>query len=91
MIEPYADGLMAITQGAGKVLDAEVFVNEPRSMRVTPRAARNISCRRSAIDGRTVVPPFQLRLEPAHKKADLKSLRLAQDGDRTAKEQVQGT
>jgi transposase len=53
MIEPHADRPRAITLGADKGYDAEDFVNELRSMQVTPHVARNISGRHSAIDGRT--------------------------------------
>jgi transposase len=53
MIEPYADRPGAITLGADKGYDAADFVNELRSMRVTPHVAQNLSGRRSAIDGRT--------------------------------------
>ncbi|RWO53167.1 IS5 family transposase [Mesorhizobium sp.] len=53
MIEPHADRPPAITLGADKAYDAEVFVNELRSMKVTPHVAQNTSGRRSAIDGRT--------------------------------------
>jgi transposase len=53
MIEPHADRPQAITLGADKGYDAEDFVNELRSMQVTPHVARNISGRRSAIYGRT--------------------------------------
>ena len=53
MIEPRADRPRAITLGADKGYDAEDFINELRSMRVTPHIARNISGRRSRIDGRT--------------------------------------
>ena len=53
MIEPRADRPQAITLGADKGYDAEDFVNELRSMRVTPHVAQNQSGRRSAIDGRT--------------------------------------
>ena len=53
MIEPRADRPRAITLGADKGYDAEDFVNELRSMRVTPHVARNTRGRRSAIDGRT--------------------------------------
>jgi transposase len=57
MIEPHADRPRAITLGADRGYDAEDFVNELRSMQVTPHVARNISGRRSAIDGRTVRHP----------------------------------
>lgn len=53
MIEPRADRPRPITLGADKGYDAEDFVNELRSMRVTPHVAQNTSGRRSAIDGRT--------------------------------------
>jgi len=53
MIEPHADRPLAITVGADKGYDAEDFVNELRSMRVTPHIAQNISGRSSAIDRRT--------------------------------------
>ena len=53
MIEPHADRPHAITLGADKGYDAEDFVNEVRSMRVTPHVAQNTSGRSSAIDGRT--------------------------------------
>ena len=53
MIEPRADRPQAITLGADKAYDAEDFVNELRSMKVTPHVAQNTSGRRSAIGGRT--------------------------------------
>ena len=53
MIEPLADRPRAITLGADKAYDTEDFVNELRSMKVTPHVAQNTSGRRSAIDGRT--------------------------------------
>jgi transposase len=53
MIEPRADRPRAITLGADKAYDAEDFVNELRSMKVTPHVAQNTSGRSSAIDGRT--------------------------------------
>ena len=53
MIEPRADRPRAISLGADKGYDAEDFVNELRSMRVTPHVAQNTRGRRSAIDGRT--------------------------------------
>lgn len=53
MIEPYADRPGATTLGADKGYDAEDFVNELRSMKVTPHVAQNTNGRRSAIDGRT--------------------------------------
>jgi transposase len=53
MIEPYADRPRSITLGGDKGYDAADFVNELRSMNVTPHVAQNTSNRRSAIDGRT--------------------------------------
>ena len=53
MIEPRADQPTAITLGADKAYDAEDFVNELRSMKVTAHVAQNTSGRGSAIDGRT--------------------------------------
>jgi transposase len=53
LIEPLADRPRAITLGTDKGYDVEDFVNELRSMRVTPHVAQNTSGRRSAIDGRT--------------------------------------
>ena len=53
MIEPRADRPTAITLGADKAYDAEDFVNELRSMKVTAHVAQNTSGRSSAIDGRT--------------------------------------
>ena len=53
MIEPRADRPQAITLGADKAYDAEDFINELRSMKVTPHVAQNTSGRSSAIDGRT--------------------------------------
>lgn len=53
MIEPYADRPRPITLGGDKGFDSADFVNELRSMKVTPHVAQNTSNRRSAIDGRT--------------------------------------
>jgi transposase len=53
MIEPRADRPRAITLGADKAYDAEDFINELRSMRVTPHVAQNTNGRSSAIDRRT--------------------------------------
>jgi hypothetical protein len=53
MIEPRAYRPQAITLGADKAYDARDFVNELRSMKVTPHVAQNKSGRSSAIDGRT--------------------------------------
>jgi len=53
MIEARADRPTAITLGADKAYDTQDFVNELRSLNVTPHVAQNDSGRRSAIDGRT--------------------------------------
>ena len=53
MIEPRADRPRAITVGGDKAYDTQDFVNELRSMKVTPHVAQNANGRRSAIDGRT--------------------------------------
>lgn len=53
MVEPRAERPRPITLGADRGFDAEDFVNELRSMRVTPHVAQNTKGRRSAIDGRT--------------------------------------
>ncbi|ADP70511.1 transposase IS4 family protein [Rhodomicrobium vannielii ATCC 17100] len=53
MIEPLADRPRRITLGADKGYDTQDFVNELRSMKVTPHVTRNTSGRRSAIDVRT--------------------------------------
>lgn len=53
LVEPRADRPRRITLGADKGYDTEDFVNELRSMGVTPHVARNTSGRSSAIDGRT--------------------------------------
>ena len=57
MIEKRADRPSRITLGADKGYDAEDFVNELRSMNVTPHIARNTAGRRSALDGRTTRHP----------------------------------
>ncbi len=57
MIEKRADRPNRITLGADKGYDAEDFVNELRSMNMTPHIARNTAGRRSAIDERTTRHP----------------------------------
>ena len=57
MIEKRADRPNRITLGADKGYDAEDFVNELRSMNVTPHIARNTKGRCSALDGRTTRHP----------------------------------
>ena len=53
MIEPRADRPRPITLGGDKAYDTQDFVNELRSMKVTPHVAQNTNGRRSAIDGKT--------------------------------------
>ncbi len=53
MIEPRGDRSGRITLGADKAYDTRDFVNELRSMHVTPHVAQNTNSRKSAIDGRT--------------------------------------
>jgi transposase len=53
MIEPHADRPRRVTLGGDKNYDVEDFVNELRSMNVTPHVAQNTRNRSSAIDGRT--------------------------------------
>jgi hypothetical protein len=48
MIEPRADRSQAITLRADKPYDVEDFVNELRSMKVTPHVAQNASGRSTA-------------------------------------------
>lgn len=57
MIEPHADRPRPITLGGDKGFDSAAFVNELRSMNVTPHVAQNDTNRRSAIDGRTTRHP----------------------------------
>jgi hypothetical protein len=66
MIEPHVDRPRA-SRWADKAYDAENFVNDLRSMKVTPRVAQNTSGRTSAIDGRTtrVAPPVLVCTERA--------------------------
>ena len=57
MIEKRADRPNRITLGADKGYDTEDFVNELRSMNVTPHIARNTKGRCSALDERTTRHP----------------------------------
>ncbi|SKA24786.1 Transposase DDE domain-containing protein [Consotaella salsifontis] len=57
MIEPYGERSKTITLGADRGFDTKDFVNELRSMNVTPHVAQNTAGRRSAIDGRTTRHP----------------------------------
>jgi hypothetical protein len=53
MIESRADRPLATTLGTDKAYDTEDFVDELRSMKVTPHVAQNTSGRSSAIEERT--------------------------------------
>lgn len=57
MIEAFADRPSRITLAADKAYDTADFVNELRSMNVTPHVAQNTSGRSSAIDCRTTRHP----------------------------------
>lgn len=57
LIEPHADRARPITLGADKAFDTGDFVDDLRESNVTPHVARNLSGRRSAIDGRTTRHP----------------------------------
>ena len=87
MIEPRADRPQAITLGADKAYDAEDFVNELRSMNVTPHVAQNTQ-RALVGDRRPHDATRRLRRQPAHPQADRGGLRLDQDGRRPGEDQV---
>ena len=74
MIEPRADRPRAITLGADKAYDAEDFVNELRSMTVTPHVAQNTSGRSSAIDARTTRHCHQSARPQAHRRGNVRGL-----------------
>src|SRR3954469_13120832 len=79
MVEPLADRPHRITLGADKAYDAEDFVNELRSMRVTPHVAQTTSGRRSAIDSRTTQHRGYAVSQRNRKRIE-ESIRLDQDG-----------
>ena len=76
MIEKHADRPNRITLGADKGYDAEDFVNELRSMDVTPHIARNTAGRRSAIDGRTMRHPGYALSQRIRKRIEESFVRL---------------
>ena len=90
MIEPHADRPQAITLGADKAYDAEDFVNELRSMKVTPHVAQNTSGALVS-DRWPHDAPCRLRRQSAHPQANRRSLRLDQEGRRTRADQVSRT
>jgi hypothetical protein len=53
LIDNHRLGERRITLGADKAYDTQDFVNEARSMAITPHVAQNTTNRRSAIDRRT--------------------------------------
>jgi Transposase DDE domain len=69
LIEPHADRPRAITLAADKAFDAQDFVNELRSMRVTPHVAQNTT-RRSAIDRRTTRHPAYAASQRVRKRIE---------------------
>jgi len=70
LIEPHADRPRPVTLGADKAYDAEDFVNELRSMKVTPHVAQNNKGRASAIDGRTIRHPGYAVSQRTRKKIE---------------------
>ena len=87
MIEPRADRPRAITLGADKAYDAEDFVNELRSMTVTPHVAQNTSGRSSAIDAR-IDAARRLCRQSARPQAHRRGVRLDQDGGQAGEDEV---
>jgi hypothetical protein len=87
MIDPHADRPQSITLGADKAYDAEDFVNELRSMKVTPHVAQKAAGRSSAIDGRTT-RHAGYAISQRTRKADRGSLRLDQDGRGQGEDEV---
>jgi transposase len=69
LIEPHADRPRAITLGADKAFDAQDFVNELRTMGVTPHVAQNTT-RRSAIDRRTTRHPGYAASQRVRKRTE---------------------
>jgi transposase len=57
LMEPYAERPRRVTLGGDKAYDVEDFVNELRTLNVTPHVAQNSSGRSSAIDRRTTRHP----------------------------------
>jgi transposase len=53
LVTPHAERPRPVTLGGDKRFDTQDFVAERREINVTPHLARNVSGRRSAIDGRT--------------------------------------
>lgn len=70
MIEPFADRPCRITLAADKAYDTADFVNELRSMNVTPHVAQNTSGRSSAIDRRTTRHPGYAASQRVRKKIE---------------------
>jgi len=70
MIEPRAERPQRVTLGADKGYDAQDFVNELRSLKVTPHVAQNACGRRSAIDGRTTHHPGYVASQRLRKRIE---------------------
>jgi transposase len=70
MIAPLADRPRALTLGADRGYDAADFVEELRTLNVRPHVARNISRRRSAIDGRTTRHPGYIASQRIRKRIE---------------------
>jgi IS5 family transposase len=70
MIESRADRPRRVTLAADAGFDAEDFVNELRSMNITPHIARNTSGRRSALDRRTTRHPGYAASQRARKRIE---------------------
>jgi transposase len=70
MIEPVADGPLAVTLGADKSYDAGDFVEELRTLNVRPHVAQNTRGRRSAIDKRTTRHPGYAKSQRIRKRIE---------------------
>lgn len=70
MIEGFADRPRAVTLGADKGYDAGDFVEELRTLNVSPHVARNTSGRRSAIDRRTTRHPGYAKSQRIRKRIE---------------------
>jgi hypothetical protein len=84
MVEPFADRPTRVTLGADKGYDASDFINELRSMNVTPHVAAK--AQRSALDRRTTRHAGYGKSEV--QEADRGGVRLDQDRRRPAQDEV---
>jgi hypothetical protein len=76
-----------ITLGADKGYDAAAFVADMRALNVTPKLAKNISRRRSAIDTRTTRHPGYTRASGKESASRSRSDGAKLPTDRTAPRQ----